>query len=59
MWFFTNSLTSRFFLGNGGTTAFEQPVSDQAAGFWRVREAGPLAGVCVADSGEYAGKLVR
>jgi len=56
---FTNQVQSRYFLGDGGFLSDVSPLPDQDAGFWRVRSLGPSNGVCVATSGEYAGKLVR
>ena len=56
---FTNQVQSRYFLGDGGVLSTGSPLPDQDAGFWRVRSLGPSNGVCVATSGEHAGKLVR
>ena len=56
---FANQVASRYFLGHGGFLSDVSPLPDQDAGFWLVRSLGASNGVCVAPSGEHAGKLVR
>jgi len=57
---FTNGVQSRYFLGGGGVLSTGSPLSpDQDSGFWKVLSLGVSNGICVAQSGEYAGKLVR
>jgi len=56
---FTNSVNSRFYLGKGQTLPADVGLSGQTSCFWRVRAMDQSSGVCVADSGSLAGKLVR
>ena len=56
---FTNGLTSRFVLGRGATLPVDVALSGQTNCFWRVTAMDESSGVCVANSGSLAGKLVR
>jgi hypothetical protein len=56
--YFTNTSRSQYFLGRNGTVVSERPLEGNA-GFWKVRTLGASNGVCIAQSGEHAGKLVR
>jgi hypothetical protein len=56
---FTNQVQSRYFLGDGGVLSIGCPLPPEDSGFWKVLSLGTSNGVCVAQSGEYAGKLVR
>jgi hypothetical protein len=56
---FSNSVSERYFLGRGGLVSDESPLPPEDSGFWKVLEFGTSNGICVAQSGEHAGKLVR
>ena len=56
---FTNGLASLFVLGRGATLPVDVALSGQTNCFWRVRAMDESSGVCVANSGSLAGKLVR
>ena len=56
---FTNDAASRFFLGKGDALPADVTFASAPQGFWRVRAMDQSSGVCVATSGELAGKLVR
>ncbi|MCF7838090.1 MAG: cellulase family glycosylhydrolase [Candidatus Marinimicrobia bacterium] len=57
--FFTNQVSSTYYLGDGGIVSAHCPLPPEDSGFWKVRALGASNGVCVAQSGEHAGKLVR
>ncbi|MFA6172842.1 MAG: cellulase family glycosylhydrolase [Kiritimatiellales bacterium] len=52
-----NSL--KFFMGNGAALSEAAVLSRQTSGFWRVRAYTNSAGIGVATSGVYAGKLIH
>jgi len=56
---FTNGVASRFFIGRGDTLPAAVTLASAPQGFWRVRAMDQSSGVCVATSGDLAGKLVR
>lgn len=56
--FFTNCVQSQYVLGYGSALSVECPAEDQR-GFWKARAFRTTWGISVAQSGEYAGKLVR
>ncbi len=53
------SVSSKFFMGDGGAVTAEEPVGGQSARFWRVLAYPPSNGIGVAQAGEYAGKLIH
>ena len=56
---FMNGVTSQFYLGRGGTLPVDVALAGQTSCFWRVSAMDQSSGVCVANSGTLAGKLVR
>ncbi len=57
--FFTNGVSERYYLGDGGVVSTGSPLPPEDSGFWKVLSLGTSNGVCVAQSGVNAGKLVR